>query len=285
VTPSRSLHERIAAGRQALLDAGFSPADAALDADVLARHVLGWDLATLIANNREPATPEFSDRFTAAIDRRVRREPVAFITGHREFWGLDFEVTPATLVPRPETEMIVEEALRRLPAGGAPTILDIGTGTGCLAVSIATERRQARVIATDISAAALLVARRNARAHGVADRIRLVCTDLAGGIRARAELIVSNPPYVPDRPGAALPADVVSYEPATALFGGSDGLSVIRRLFASAMRHLAPGGTFVVEFGFGQEDSVREVATNHGWSVAGMLHDLQGIPRTIVLRR
>ncbi|MGH9372163.1 MAG: peptide chain release factor N(5)-glutamine methyltransferase [Vicinamibacterales bacterium] len=282
---SHSLHARIAAGRQALVDAGFKPEDAALDADVLARHVLGWDLARLLAHDREPATPAFSERFQAVIGRRVRREPVAFITGHREFWGLDFEVTPATLVPRPETEMIVDEALRLFPESASPTVLDVGTGTGCLAVAIAVERPRARMTATDISHAALLVARRNAHAHGVAGRVRFVRTDLARGLRVPADLIVSNPPYVPDQTASSLPADVASYEPATALFGGSDGLAVIRRLFAGARHHLAPGGTFIVEFGFGQEDSVRQLASDHGWHVAGLLHDLQGIPRTIVLRR
>jgi release factor glutamine methyltransferase len=280
-----SLHDRIAAGRQALVDAGFSTQDAALDADVLARHVLGWDLARLLAHNREPAPSGFSEQFESAISRRVRHEPVALIVGHREFWGLDFEVTPATLVPRPETEVIVEEALRLFPAGTSPGVLDVGTGTGCLAVAIAVERRHATVIATDISHGALLVARRNARAHGVSGQVRFVCADLAGGVQAHADLIVSNPPYVPDEAASTLPADVLCYEPAPALFGGSDGLSVIRRLFASAANHLAPGGAFIVEFGLGQADTVRQLASDHGWQAAGLLHDLQGIPRALVLRR
>ncbi|MGH8638847.1 MAG: N5-glutamine methyltransferase family protein, partial [Burkholderiales bacterium] len=136
-----------------------------------------------------------------------------------------------------------------------------------------------------ISHAALLVARRNARTHAVDERTSFVCADLVDGIRTCADLIVSNPPYVPDQTAASLSADVRCYEPANALFGGTDGLSVLRRLFAGAAHHLAPGGTFLVEFGFGQEDSVRELATDHGWRVGGLLHDLQGIPRTIVLRR
>jgi release factor glutamine methyltransferase len=282
---SRSLHAEIAAGRQQLVDAGFRHDDAAFDADVLARHVLGWDLARLLAHNREPATPEFADRFQALISRRGRREPVAYITGHREFWGLDFEVTPATLVPRPETEMIVEEALKLLPATGRATVLDVGTGTGCLAVSIAHDRPGAVLVATDISSPALAVARRNAHRHGVERRVAFVQTDLVAGIRGSVDLIVSNPPYVPDQPAATLPPDVVRYEPPAALFGGADGLAIIHRLFSDAAGCLAPGGTLIAEFGYGQEDGVRDAAKETGWQVAGMLHDLQDIPRTIVLRR
>jgi len=283
--PVQSLHERIAVGRRALVDAGFRPEDAALDAEVLARHVLGWDLARLIAHIRDAQPPSFSGAFDELIARRVRREPVAMIVGHREFWGLEFLVSPATLIPRPETELIVEEGLRLLPAEYPSIVLDIGTGTGCLAVSLAYERRDATVVATDISHEALLVARHNARIHGVSDRIRWVRTDLAGGLSLRADLIVSNPPYVPDSASSILAPEVGRYEPATALFGGADGLSVIRRLFAAVPRHIAAGGTFVVEFGFGQEDDVRAAAGQEGWRVERVLHDLQGIARTIVVRR
>ena len=280
-----TLSSRIAAARLALTDAGFTTEDASLDAEVLARDVLGWDRARLLAHGRDPAPPDFVVRYQSAIARRLRREPVAMITGHREFWDLDFLVTPATLVPRPETELIVEEALRILSPDVHATVLDIGTGTGCLAVALAHERRWLRVVATDVSHAALLVAMTNARKHDVARRIRFIRTDLAAGLSLRAELIVSNPPYVPDQTAVVLPPDVVRYEPATALFGGTDGLAVVRRLLASAPEHLAPGGRFIVEFGFGQEDDVREVAENTGWQIDRVLHDLQGIARTIVLGR
>lgn len=280
-----SLHACIASGRQTLVNAGFRPDDAALDADVLARHVLGWDLARLLAHNREPASADFIARFDEAISRRARREPVALITGHREFWGLDFIVTPDTLVPRPETEFIVEEALRQIPGDARSTVLDIGTGTGCLAVAIATERANCRIVATDMSHGALTVARQNARAHGVGDRIHFVRTDLSEGVRVRADVIVSNPPYVPHHLASTLPSDVVRYEPDIALFGGDDGLAVIRRLVAVADRNLAPGGCVVMEFGFGQEEPVRAAASAQGWHSETLIHDLQGIPRTIVLRR
>jgi release factor glutamine methyltransferase len=281
----RSVRSHIAAGRQALLDGGFRAEDAAMDAEVLARDLLGWDRAQLLVQAAEPSPPGFPDRFAALIARRLNREPVAMIAGHREFWGLDFTVTPSTLVPRPETELIVEEALRILPASAPCRILDVGTGTGCLAISLAVERPQARVVATDNSRAALLVARANAVRHHVQDRIAFVQTDLLAGIRGRADVIVSNPPYVPDAAAPALPPDVVRYEPAGALFGGADGLAIVRRLLAGASAHLDGNGRLIVEFGYGQEDSVREIAQRTGWTVDRILCDLQGIARTAVLRR
>jgi release factor glutamine methyltransferase len=282
----QTLHEQISLGRQTLIDAGLPPEGAALDADVIARHVLGWDLARLLAHNREPAAADFIQQFERAIARRARREPVAMIVGHREFWGLDFLVTPATLVPRPETEFIVEEALRFLPVDGPARVLDVGTGTGCLAIAIASERPAAKIIASDISHDALVVARENATRLKVSSQITFVRTDLAAGIQpARFDVIVSNPPYVPDQTAAALSTDVVRYEPHTALFGGEDGLDVMRRLLAEAVDSLAPGGTCIVEFGFGQEDAMRDLARQLGWQVVGVRHDLQDIPRTLVLGR
>jgi release factor glutamine methyltransferase len=278
------LHEQIADGRRRLVAAGFAADAAAIDADVLARHVLGWDMARLLAHNREPAPDGFGPRFEAAIARRVLREPVALIVGTREFWGREFAVTTATLVPRPETEFIVEEALRILPPG-SPAIVDIGTGTGCLAITLAAERPDAHVFATDISHEALLVAVANARTHGVAHRVHLIRCDLAEALRIQADLIVSNPPYVPEWTAGALAPDVVNYEPATALFGGADGLQVLARLFARVPAWLAPDGAFIVEFGYGQEESVRQAAEREGWTVRRMLHDLQGIARTVVLGR
>ena len=278
------LHEQIADGRRRLVAAGFAADAAAFDADVLARHVLGWDMARLLAQNREPAPDGFGPRFEAAIARRALREPVALIVGTREFWGRDFAVTRATLVPRPETELIVEEALRILPPG-SPAIIDIGTGTGCLAITLAAERPDAHVFATDISHEALIVALANARTHGVAHRVHLIRCDLAEALRIRADLIVSNPPYVPKSSAPALAPDVMNYEPATALFGGADGLQVLERLFARAPAWLAPDGAFIVEFGYGQEESVRHAAEREGWTVRRMLHDLQGIARTAVLGR
>ena len=278
------LYERILEGRQRLVAAGFSPHAAAVDTEVLARHVLGWDRARLVAQQRDPEPPEFGACFLAAVERRRQREPVALITGHKEFWGRDFEVTRDTLIPRPETELLVEEALRRLPAGPA-TVIDVGTGTGCVAVAIASERPAARVIATDISRPALIVARRNAGRHGVSRRVRFVQTDLAAGLRTRADVIVSNPPYVPSGAVVSLVRDIVDYEPATALFGGEDGLRVFDRLFREIPPLLAEGGSLIVECGYGQDEDVLRLAERDGWTTRGLLHDLQGIARSLVLGR
>jgi len=280
-----TLYERLATARKQLEAAGIAAAAAALDAEVLARHVLGWDRAQLLSHNRDAAPDGFDERFQPLVDRRSRREPVAMITGTREFWGRDFTVTPDTLVPRPDTELIVEEALRFLPDRDRAVVIDIGTGSGCLAVTLAAERPQAVVIATDISREALLVARGNARRHQVDDRIHFLQADLASGLQMQADLIVSNPPYVPNRDVCTLPLDVSRYEPATALFGGPDGLSVIERLLATLTPLLAPHAAFIVEFGYGQEDHVRAAAEREGWQVVRVRRDLQGIARTAVLER
>jgi release factor glutamine methyltransferase len=279
-----TLYERIAAARRQLEAAGLAANSAAIDAEVLARHVLGWDRAQLFSRHGDNAPAGFAERYQSLLDRRSRREPVAMITGTREFWGRDFAVTPDTLVPRPETELIVEEALQALPERPA-TIIDVGTGTGCLAVTLAAERPHARVAATDISHQALLVARANAARHQVQDRIHFVRTDLTGGLRVQAEVIVSNPPYVPEREAGILQPDVADYEPATALFGGPDGMAAIDRLLATLAPLLAPGGVFIVEFGYGQEDSVRAAAGREGWEVRRVRSDLQEIARTAVLER
>lgn len=279
-----TLHQRIAAARRQLEEAGLVDT-ASIDAEVLARHLLGWDRAQLLARHRDSPPPGFDAPYQNLIERRARREPVALITGTREFWGRDFEVTRDTLVPRPETELIVEEALQLLQPNAPSTVIDVGTGSGCLAVTLAAERSDARVVATDVSPAALVVAAANARRHHVADRVRFVRTDLVDGLDSPVDLIVSNPPYIPERDAATLPADVVDYEPATALFGGAEGMSVIDRLLATLPPLLAPGGAFIVEFGCGQESAVRASAEREGWRVRRVRHDLQGIARTAVLER
>ncbi len=269
-----------------LVDAGVDPGEAAIDAEVLARHVLGWDRAGLLIHFREPAPPGLDPFFPQLVARRIAREPVAYIVGQREFWGRAFEVTPAVLVPRPETEIIVEEVLDEARSGaGVGSIVDVGTGSGCLAVTLALECPDSRVWATDVSLDALAVAKRNARRHGVEERVAFVRCDVLEGIDARADVIVSNPPYIPSGDASRLQPEVVQYEPPAALFAGADGLAVIRRLLAAAAGRLAPDGRLVVEFGFEQEADVRELARAAGWRVARIRPDLQGIPRTAVLRR
>jgi release factor glutamine methyltransferase len=280
------VHEQLVAARRIFVRAGIDTDEAEIDAEVLARSVLGWDRAALIARWREPPPPSFDTRFQSLVARRASREPVAFITGHREFWGLDFEVTPAVLIPRPETELIVEEALRHAREEHAPeTIIDIGTGSGCIAIALAAEFPSARVTATDSSASALAIAQRNAERLGVADRVRFVQADLLDDDVGQSDLIVSNPPYVPDGDAATLQTEVIDYEPRTALFGGTDGHDVIRRLLASAGDHLRSDGRVILEFGFGQDQALRDAALTAGWQVTRVSNDLQGIPRVAVLRR
>ena len=230
-----TLAEHVAAGRIRLAEAGVDAASAAFDAEVLARYLLGWDRASYLARARDPVPAWFPQRYGRWLERRAGREPVAQILGHREFWGLDFEVTRDVLTPRPETELIVEEALAcasAMRAGGrvVRSIVDVGTGSGCLAVSLAREIPGARIVATDTSPAALAVARRNVVRHGVGARVAFVRTSLVEGIAGPVDLIVSNLPYAADADLAALPPEVRDFEPPIALAGGPDGLDPIRRL-------------------------------------------------------
>jgi release factor glutamine methyltransferase len=291
------LCEHTASARNRLVLAGIDGREAALDAELLARELLGWDRAAFLARCHEEPPASFADRFGIVIARRERREPVAYIIGHREFYGLDFEVGPDVLVPRPESELIVEEALacaetaassNGIQGESAATlrVADVGTGSGCLAVSLALALRSARVIATDISSAALRVARRNATRHGVLDRVQFVRTNLLSGLSPVCDLIVCNPPYVPTGATSVLPPEVLQYEPTEALMAGADGLDIVRRLAAEAAAHLAPGGWLIFEFGHGQEPGVRETVSGQpGLSLVRIRRDLQGIPRTAVVRR
>jgi release factor glutamine methyltransferase len=282
-----SLNERLVKARDKMVKAGIRPDEAALDAEVLARAVLGWDRAGVLTSGTDPVPPDFDARYQPLVARRAAREPVAYILGHREFWGLEFEVTTDTLIPRPETEVLVEEAITWARGhANCRRIIDVGTGCGCVAIALALEVLEAEIIATDSSAAALAVARRNALRHGVESRISFTQTDLLDEVEETAELIVSNPPYVPHSDAEGLQPEVGMYEPAAALYGGEgDGLDIIRRLFAAAPRNLADEGHLVIEFGFGQDEQVGEAARQAGWEVTRMHKDLQGIPRVAVLRR
>jgi release factor glutamine methyltransferase len=280
------LHELVAGGARRLQEAGLTASSAAIDAAVLARAVLGWDRATYLARLHDAAPGEFAEGYDALIARRADREPVAQILGVREFWGRDFVVSPAVLTPRPESELIVDEALARFAAAPPRRVIDVGTGSGCLAVTLALEFRHSAVVATDISAAALEVARGNARRLGAADLVSFVETNLLEGIAPGSfDLIVANPPYVPAGAGPALSPEVREYEPHVALFGGSDGLDLIRRLLPAAREALAPGGWLVMEFGAGKDEEVREtVEGTAGLVLETIREDLQGIPRVAVAR-
>lgn len=280
-----SLAERVAEARETLVRGGVPADEAPGDAEVLARHALGWDLATFVTRRRDPAPAGFESAYQPLIERRLTREPVSQIVGHREFWGLEFEVTREVLTPRPETELIVEEALAAFPDRHAPlAIQDIGTGSGCLAIALAREFPSARVTATDISESAIDVARRNARRHGVVDRIAFRHTSETHSAE-RFDLVVSNPPYIPAGDAPALAPEVRDFEPASALFSGGDGLDMIRTLLRDLVRQLTPGGRLILEVGHDQAARVAGLASELGWTVERVRADLQRIPRTLVLSR
>lgn len=280
-----TLGQLVAQSRETLLAGGVPPDEAAGDAECLARHALGFDLTQYALARNQPPSQEFPPRFTALIARRLQREPVSQIVGSREFWGLDFKVTRDVLTPRPETELVIEEALEAFPRDAPIVIMDVGTGSGCLAVTLAREFPAARVIASDISEGALEVARRNATRHSVGDRIDFRRTDLLEGVTEHADLIVSNPPYVASRNAASLPPEVREFEPHIALFAGDDGLYVYRRLLPHVASRLRPGGRLILEVGHNQASNVSALAAESGWRVARARADLQGITRTIVFVR
>jgi release factor glutamine methyltransferase len=284
-----AIFEHVGQARQRLRAAGISPDEADLDARLLAEHVLGWSTERYLIDARSPATPQFVSEYDALVERRAKREPAAYIVGWQEFWGLPFEVGPGVLIPRPETELVVETALTLLnaaPLAANPAIADVCTGSGCVAVAIARERPDVRVTATDISERALAIARRNAERHGVAARVTFVRADLLAGVAGPFDLVSANPPYVPDADRPTLQPEVRDHEPPLALYAGADGLDVIRRLVVEATERLRDGGVLVFEFGFGQSDEIAKlISGTRGLRMVELRPDLQGIPRVAVARK
>jgi release factor glutamine methyltransferase len=258
-------------------------------ASALLAHVLRRDVLYLLTRPETPLSESEWETFTHALERRARGEPLQYITGHQEFFGLDFLVTPDVLIPRPETELIVEAVLERATEADR-LLVDVGTGSGCLAVTLAVHLPQARVLALDISEAALAVARRNAERHGVRERIEFLVSDLFSALEGmpdppQADFIVANPPYISESEFPTLPREVRDYEPRCALVAGPDAADVHRRLFAHSPRFLRPGGYLICEMGYGQYPSLREHLEATPWEVVEVKRDLQGIERTLVLRR
>jgi release factor glutamine methyltransferase len=256
-----------------------------------AASLLGWaiarDRAFLIAHADDALSDGQLRTFRELVARRVKREPLQYITGHQEFYNLDFEVTPDVLIPRPETETIVEAALDVTRGIPVPFIADIGTGSGCIVVSLLHELPGARAVATDLSLNALRIARRNATRHDVIDRLTLVQADGFPAIQMHRQfsLVVSNPPYVPEDEYATLQPEVRDYEPKSALVSGTDGLSHIRVLLSEEPLCLRPDGHFIFEIGFGQRDAVEQLVDDGLWNLIEIRNDLQGIPRTFVLQK
>jgi release factor glutamine methyltransferase len=251
------------------------------DAERLLRHVLGWDRATLVANPDRPVPEPDAGRFRALVARRAAREPLQYIVGTQAFWKHEFLVTPAVLIPRPETELLVETSLELLAGVEKPVVVDVGTGSGCIALSIAAERPDAEVHATDLSEPALEVARENARRLGLEDRVAFHHGDLLEPLSGlEVHLVVSNPPYVDPAERDALAPEVRDHEPATALFA-PDAKAYPARLAAAARAMLLPGGSLVVEIGMGLEATVTEAFREAGLRPTERKTDLAGVVRML----
>jgi release factor glutamine methyltransferase len=275
-----------------------------LSAEILLMHILARDRAWIYTHPEAAIDPATAQKYFALVARRTAGEPTQYLTGKQEFWGLEFEVNPAVLIPRPETEHVIEVALARLGARGIKIrldtgepspplrIADVGTGSGCLAVALAHELPHATIVATDISPAALEVARRNADHHKVSDRIHFLETNLLEACMREPQiashqshvfdLIVSNPPYVAQNEAATLEREVRDHEPHAALFGGPTGVEIYARLIEQARSLLRPGGILVLELGYNSAEHVLAIlAAQPGWTRISITNDLAGIPRVV----
>lgn len=258
-----------------------------MEAGSLLSHVLDRDRAFIISHVEDQVSDNQWQTYRQFLDRRASGEPLQHITGHQEFFKLDFEVNPEVLIPRPETELIVEAALQFLKGNQAPFMLDIGTGSGCIVIALLHEISSARAIGTDISLNALRVARRNAERHAVIKRLDLVQADCVSAFEAGRSfsIVVANPPYVTAGEIAGLQREVRNHEPLAALVSGADGLSHIRRLLNDVPSCLSDGGHFVFEIGLGQRAAVEGLINFDVWKLIEIRSDLQDIPRTLVLQK
>lgn len=305
LAPADLVGALVTSATQALAVAGV--ASPRLDAELLLAHACQMDRAGLYSRWHSAAPAECRERFGVMLARRQRREPLQYIIGRQEFWSLELVVTPDVLIPRPETELLVELALARLSAQTAPTltlarcrnwqqgreprriaaskICDLGTGSGCLAIALAHELPDAEVWALDISEAALAIARRNARLHGVAERIRFLASDVFSAARdLRFDAIVSNPPYVRSR-DLVVAQPELAWEPRQALDGGPGGLSCVERVVGEAAAYLNPGGWLLMEIGADQGAVVERLANAAHFATVSIRPDYAGLPRALVARR
>jgi release factor glutamine methyltransferase len=260
-----------------------------LTADILLGFVLGWDRVRVLSHPEHPVREEVWAGFQDMVCRRARGEPIQYLTGTREFYGLVFRVTPDVLIPRPETELMVEKAVDLIRSSQNPQVrfLDVGTGSGCIAVSVAREIPSSIGWAVDLSKAALLIARDNAMRNGVAGRILMVQSDLLKCFPGKPlfDFILCNPPYIPLEECDSLPAEVRDHEPHRALFAGESGLEVYGRLIPQASTRLASGGYLLLEVGAGQDERVGQLVEEAGLCLEMTVEDLRGIPRCIVGRK
>lgn len=275
-----SLREAIAAAALRL-----KGEDAIRDAQLLLLHTLAVPRTALFTDPGRELSESEQVAFNAAIARRAAGEPIQYITGQQEFYGMMLKVSPAVLIPRPETELLVEAVLNHLPRGRPLRIADIGTGSGAIAIALAHHLPLAHVAAVDLSPAALAVARENTAAHNLRGRVRFVESDLLHALADEApfDAIVSNPPYIPENDRESLHPQVRDHEPAMALFAGDTGLYIYRRLIPQALAVLKPGGLLAMEIGYGQRDALASLLA--GWHGVNFLNDLQRIPRVVLARR
>jgi release factor glutamine methyltransferase len=249
------------------------------DADLLLEHVLGCDQTALLTHPERVLSAEESQQFHRLVERRLASEPMQYLAGEQEFFGLRFEVSSAVLIPRPETEHLVEAVLERFEREQAVRIIDVGTGSGAIAVTLAHALPRSRVTAVDLFPAALEVARRNAQWHAVNDRLTLLSSDLLAEVDGTDfDAVVANPPYIAE--GEVLEPQVANYEPHSALYAGPTGLEVYERLIPQAAGVLKPGGWLMLEIGYGQGSAVRNLM--RGWAGVTLIDDLQGIPRVVL---
>lgn len=276
-----TVRQAVAWATDALAASGDS---ARLEAEILLGQVLSLSRMQLYLDRDRSLSADQHDAFAALVRRRAGGEPVAYIIGEKEFYGLSFLVNPHVLIPRPETELLVEQALALAPPNSR--VLELGVGSGAVIVALAVQRPDITCFGTDISPAAVAVARQNARRHGVDSRVHLCVGDTLHALRTRFPVILMNPPYIAGRDAAHLSPDVVRFEPAAALFGGNDGLDIIRKVVKETAGFLTPDGCLVMEVGYDQRSAVEHlVQAGTGLAVRHWIPDLAGIPRVVVVEK
>jgi len=259
-----------------------------LDAEILLAACLGMERAVLFRDMDRPLAPREIQSFKDLVERRFRGEPVAYIVGRKEFWSLDLKVSPAVLVPRPETEILVQAVLEtaRRPRAAAPCIIEVGTGSGAISVALSRELQSARIISTDLSLEALGIARENAASHGVADRILFLVCNLLEPFRGAFDMIVSNPPYLSEAEYEGLPGEIRDFEPKGALVAGPEGTEFHHAIIRHAVAYLKDGGWLFLEIGFDQKDAVHALLVQSGhYDSVRVTKDYAGIDRVVAARR
>jgi release factor glutamine methyltransferase len=287
---SISIAEAIRGGAEQLRKAGVP--EPRREAGSLIAHVIGQDRSFILTHAEESINDEHEGLFREWLGRRANGEPLQYLTGRQEFYGLDFEVTRDVLIPRPETELLIEAVLKLWGESSvAPSFCDVGTGSGCIAITLLNEQSEARGVAVDLSPRALEVAKRNASRHSVADRLELIESDCFSAFyendssRFLFDAIVSNPPYVKEHAFSGLQREVRDFEPRMALAAGDDGLIIIRRLVSEAPKFLKTGGHFLFEIGFDQGEVVQALIDRKIWNLLDIHEDLQSIPRIVALQK